>query len=248
MLRLITDRFDPPDLDTAVSAAVLQRVAAGTDPATLRLWTPLLAVAFGRQDRARPGYRDAVAAVTGLGYTPVERPAGGRAAVFHEGTIAFSWAMPEARVRETIADRFAMMSGLVVRALESLGFDARIGEVAGEYCPGEWSVNLGGTHKVMGVGQRLIRGAAHIGGVVVVSGADAVNRPLEPAYRSLGYDWRPEATGALDQIDPGVSPEQVAAALTSAVSAAGHDLVPGSLDASCLRLAAELAPDHRPDR
>jgi octanoyl-[GcvH]:protein N-octanoyltransferase len=248
VLRLITDRFDPPDLDTAVSAAVLQRVAAGTDPATLRLWTPLPAVAFGRQDRARPGYRDAVAAVAGLGFTPVERLAGGRAAVFHEGTIAFSWAMPEARVRETIADRFAMVSGLIVQALASLGFDARIGEVAGEYCPGEWSVNLGGTHKVMGVGQRLIRGAAHIGGVVVVSGADRVNLPLEPAYRSLGYAWRPEATGALDQVDPGISPEQVIAALTSTVSAAGHELLPGSLDEACLRRAAELAPEHRPDR
>ena len=32
------------------------------------------------------------------------------------------------------------------------------GEVAGEYCPGQHSVNARGERKLMGVGQRLIRG------------------------------------------------------------------------------------------
>ena len=40
-------------------------------------------------------------------------------------------------------------------ALQRLGLDARLGELAGEYCPGEFSVNLAGRSKVMGVGQRV---------------------------------------------------------------------------------------------
>lgn len=244
MPRLVTDRFDPPALDTAVSAAVLHRVASGSDPATLRVWTPERSVAFGRQDRARPGYRTAVSAVAGLGFAPVERLAGGRAAVFHEGTIAFSWALPESHGPETITSRFAAIAGIVVRALSSLGLDARIGEVPGEYCPGEWSVNLGGTRKVMGVGQRLVRGGAHVGGVIVVSGSQWVNLPLIPAYRALAYEWRPEATGAIDEALPGIDIAVVRDAFLAAFGAAGEDIVPGRLDATCLEQAAALASEH----
>ncbi|MEK7251845.1 MAG: lipoate--protein ligase family protein [Actinomycetota bacterium] len=248
MIRLITDRFDPPAFDTAVSSAILQRVASGDDPPTLRLWTPQRSVAFGRQDRVRPGYSAAVAAVAALGFAPVERLAGGRAAVFHEGTIAFSWAMPETRARETISDRFRTIAGLVANALGSLGCDARIGEVPGEYCPGEWSVNLGGSHKVMGVGQRLVRGAAHVGGVIVVNDPESVNRPLLPAYRFLDYEWRPEATGSVDDTIPGIDVKRVMTSLVDAFAAGGFETQPGPLDDACVSLATRLAPDHDPSR
>ncbi len=244
MLRLVTDRFDPPWRDTAMSAAVLTRVASGEDPATLRLWVPERAVAFGRQDRGRPGYRDAVRAVAELGYAPVERLAGGRAAVFHEGTIAFAWTVPDATGPVGIRPRFAAIAGIVSRALQGLGLDARVGEIPGEYCPGEWSVNLGGTHKVMGVGQRLVRGATHVGGVIVVADAAAVNVPLLPAYRHLDYEWRPEATGALD-LDPAAPPTAaVLTALLTEFAATGEETVAGSLDPECLDLADTLAAVH----
>jgi lipoate-protein ligase A len=244
VLRLVTDRFDPPALDTAVSAAVLHRVAAGLEPPTLRLWIPDRSVAFGRQDRARPGYRTAVAAVASLGFRPVERLAGGRAAVFHEGTIAFSWATPEPHGPATITARFAVIAEIVRSALASLGLDARIGAVPGEYCPGEWSVNLDGTRKVMGVGQRLVRGGAHVGGVIVVTDPELVNLPLSPAYRALDYEWRPEATGAIDQALPGIDAPPVIAALLAAFAGSGETVVAQPLDPICLEDAARRAPDH----
>lgn len=244
MLRLITERFDPPWRDTAVSAAVLTRVASGDDPATLRLWVPERSVAFGRQDRARPGYRDAVRVVQQLGYAPVERLAGGRAAVFHEGTIAFAWTFADTTGPVGIRPRFVTIADIVTRALRGLGLDARIGEIPGEYCPGEWSVNLRGTHKVMGVGQRLVRGAAHVGGVIVVADAAAVNTPLLPAYRHLDYEWRPEATGALD-LDPAAPrTEAVIATLIAEFAARGEAPEPGSIDNETLALADGLAPAH----
>ena len=85
----------------------------------------------------------------------------------------------------------------MVEALASLGVDARVGEVPGEYCPGEYSVNAGGRRKLMGVGQRLVAGAAHVGGVVVVDRPDLVNRALAPVYSFLGFAWDPAATGSV---------------------------------------------------
>ena len=75
------------------------------------------------------------------------------------------------------------MSGWIAAALCDLGVDARVGEVEGEYCPGEYSVNARGALKLMGVGQRIVRGAAHVGGVLVVGRSDRTRRVLEPVYR-----------------------------------------------------------------
>ena len=73
-------------------------------------------------------------------------------------------------------------------ALCSLGVDARIGEVAGEYCPGKYSVNARGATKIMGVGQRLARHAAHVGGVIVVNmeSASEIPKYAEPWF--LNFD------------------------------------------------------------
>ena len=114
-----------------------------------------------------------MAAARVQGFGAVEWLAGGRAAVFHEGTISFSWAIPDPKAREGIRPRFDAVAEIIVEALRSLGVDERIGEIPGEYCAGEHSVNARAT-KLMGVGQRIIGGAAHVGGVIVVSGSDRV--------------------------------------------------------------------------
>lgn len=167
-------------MDTALSHATLRLVAKGQTPETLRLHRPAAVVAFGPRDRVAPGFADAVAAARAHGFASVERLAGGRAAVFHAGTIAFSWAIPDPRAREGIRPRFDALAEIVVEAVRALGVDARIGEVPGEYCPGEHSVNARGRTKLMGVGQRIIDGAAHVGGVIVVTDADRIRDVLTP--------------------------------------------------------------------
>ena len=77
-----------------MSRALLQRVAAGELPETLRLTRPGPMVAFAKQDAVAPGYTDAVRAARAGGFEPVLRLAGGRAAVFHEQTIALAHAAP----------------------------------------------------------------------------------------------------------------------------------------------------------
>jgi octanoyl-[GcvH]:protein N-octanoyltransferase len=241
-IRLVTEgRPSPPTMDTAISRALLDRVAAGEEPETLRLHRPGAIVAFGPKDRLAPGYRQAIAAATEAGFGSVQRLAGGRAAVFHEGTIAFSWAIPDRTPRERIRARFDELAEIVAGAIRSLGVDARVGEISGEYCPGEHSVNARGIAKVMGVGQRLIAGAAHVGGVVVVSGADRVRDVLIPVYAALELWWDPSTAGSLEQEVPGVTWDAVAGSIVTAFGRR-YDLDEGHLSADTLSQAAELAP------
>ena len=243
---LVTDPYpDHPALDVAVSHSTLSAVARGDIQGVFRLHVPGPVLAFGRADRLQPGYPTAVRAAQANGFAAVERMAGGRAAVFHEETLAFAWALPEPEPREGIRERFETMAGLMVEAFQGLGIDARIGELPGEYCPGGWSVNVGGRVKVMGIGQRLVRGAAHVGGVVVVDDGERIRDVLIPVYRALQLDWDPRTCGALADRSPGLDKGKVIAAIIAAMSKR-FELVPGELPASVLDEARSLVPDHLP--
>ena len=138
-LNLVRDAFpDRPAIDTAaLLRALLERITEGDLPATLRIHRPSATVSFSKQDANAKGYPQAVKAAREAGFEAVERLAGGRAAVFHEDTVAIAWAVPAQRVRETVHERFAEAAGLIVGALGGLGVDARVGEIPGDYCPGE---------------------------------------------------------------------------------------------------------------
>jgi lipoate-protein ligase A len=245
-LTLATDSYpEHPALDVAVSHAVLDAVASGEIGPVLRLHVPGAVVAFGRSDRAHPGYPQAVRAALANGFGAVERLAGGTAAVFHEHTIAFALAMPEPDPKVGIEARFSTMAAIMVEAFDSLGIDARIGEVPGEYCPGRWSVNVGGTVKVMGVGQRLVRGAAHVGGVVVVDDGERIRDVLIPIYRALDIDWDPRTTGALADRAPGLDNEKVIEAIVASVSRR-YEVVAGTFPQGVVDAAQGLLQEHLP--
>ena len=243
-LRLLTESFpDDPALDTAVSRALLERVASGELPETLRLARPGRMVAFGKQDAVAPGYADAARATRESGFEAILRLAGGRAAVFHEQTVELAHALPGEDLRTGVHDRFREAADRIAAALRVLGVDAHVGEVPGEYCPGGYSVNARGRSKLAGVGQRLIRGGAHLGAVVVVEDADLVRDPLVPVYEALGLEWDPATAGSVTDEAPGVGFDQVVEAIR-AEYAHEYELVPAELDAETLELARRLAPEH----
>jgi lipoate-protein ligase A len=247
-LRYLTAAYPgEPGLDTAISAVLVQRVSDGQNPETLRLYRPGRVVAFGRRDVSSPGYGEAVAAARAGGCEAVERLAGGRAAAFTPGTIAFSWAIPDPDPRQRTEARFEMVSELIRGALGHLGVDAHVGEVAGEYCPGRFSVNAGRTRKLMGVGQRLKRHAAHLGGVLVVEGSAPLIEILSPVYAALDLEWIPETTGAVADVVPGVTFDAVVAAITERIGDR-RPLEPASVPDDLLAAARELAPDLVPGR
>ncbi len=178
----------------------------------------------------------------------MERIAGGRAAAYTEGTLSLTLTIPDDSPAQRTTERFEFAAGLARDAIASLGIDARIGEVAGEYCPGEFSVNAGGERKLVGIGQRLIKGAAHVGFVIAVREAATVRDVLEPVYGALDLEWNPDTVGALDQEMPSVELEQVERALLETLgSQAG--LRETGLDPATLDLAAAAATRFRsPDR
>jgi len=238
----LDDTTGHPALDTAISRVLLERVDRGELPATLRLSRPARIVAFSSRDARAPGYPEAVAVTAREGFSPVVRLAGGRAAVFTESTIAFAWSVPTDRPAAGIAKRFETLSACLAEAFADLGATAQVGEVPGEYCPGAYSVNLGGRRKVAGVGQRLLRRAAHTGGVVVVDDAPLLNRVLVPVYDAMGVAFDPGATGALtDEVDAGF--DQVRTAIAEAF-ARRFDVTEWRLDDRTRRLAATAAPEH----
>jgi octanoyl-[GcvH]:protein N-octanoyltransferase len=230
-------------LDTAVARALLERVDAGELPATVRLSRPTAVVAFSRQDARAPGFATAVASARGAGSDVVLRLAGGRAAVFHPGTIAFSWSTPSPTPIEGITDRYRMMSDVLSEAFRRFGIDTRVGEIPGEYCPGRWSVSIEGRWKVAGMGQWLLRKAAHTGGVVVVDDADAIVRVLTPVYDALELEWEPAVTGALTQAAD-VTWEGVRQAIADAF-ATRFEVHAWDLDTPTLARARTLAEEHR---
>jgi octanoyl-[GcvH]:protein N-octanoyltransferase len=234
---------DRPAFGTAVSEAILRRVAAGELPATLRFHRPGRELAFSKHDRATPGFEAAVAAARTAGFEPVLRLAGGRAAAFHEGTLALAWASRAERPVAGTGERFEWLAGVITRALAGLGVDARVGEVAGEYCPGAWSINARGETKLAGIGQRLIRGGAHAGGVLVVAGAALLRSALEPVYEALELDWDPRTAGSVEDEVPGIGVEEVERAIFAELGRE-RELVEATFDHDTIELAGRLEQGH----
>ncbi len=230
----------------------MHRVAQGALPETLRLARPAAVVAFAKRDALSPGYGPALAAARASGFGAILRLAGGRAAVFHEGTLELAHAVPDPDPKPGIHDRFEATATLIARALREVGVDGRVGDVPGEYCPGRWSVNAAGARKLAGTGQRVVAGGSHTGAVIVVHGAERVRDVLERVYAALELRWDPRTAGAVeDEIGGGgpASGEALWDAVRDALLAqyaARFELVPGELDGETLALARRLAAEHRP--
>lgn len=218
------------------------RASRNEIPETLRLYRPSAVVAFGRQDRASSGFSKAVLAAKTHGFGTVLRLAGGRAAVFHEETIAFARAIPDSDPTSRTFARFKETAALLASALGSLGVDARVGAVPLEYCPGDYSVNARGEKKLAGIGQRLISKAAHVGGVIVVRESERIREVLVDVYEALELAWNPETVGAVSE-EKDVSWDLVAQAVIDAFGE-GFDIQKTALDSTTLALARTLEHRH----
>ena len=178
-------------LDVATAHALLQRVSAGAAPSTLRLYRPGPTVAFGRLDALRPGFAAAARAAREHGFEPVLRAPGGQASAYQRESVVLDLAVADADAITGVQTRFAELAALLAGALRSLGVDARVGAVPGEYCPGAHSVNAGGRVKLVGTAQRIVRGGWLFAASVVVRDAEPVRAVLEAVYDRLGVAWDP---------------------------------------------------------
>lgn len=227
---------------------MLRSVVSDATRESLRLYAPDQALLFSSLDARRPGYARAVELARAAGFEPVLRLAGGHAAAFLESSMAFAWASATQDAQLQIRPRFETLTRWIVEALRSLGLDARVGEISGEYCPGEFSVNIGGRVKVMGVGQRVIKGGAHVGGVLTIAHTDRLRAVLVPIYDALGLEFQPDTAGGVADFAPGLTPEIVIDAVLKVLRADGYSVDEISFPTSITDAAAALAPLHGPHR
>jgi lipoate-protein ligase A len=228
-------------LEISLSHALLLRAAARELPSLVRLYRPGPTVAFGKLDTLRPGYPAAAAAARRHGYEPVLRMPGGHAAAYHHQSLGIDVVYAVADPLPGTHDRFRETAERLAGALSELGVDARVGEVPGEYCPGAYSVNARGRVKLVGTAQRIVRGAALVGAMIVVRDGAHVREVLREVYERLDLEWNDATAAAVAEEVPGVSVVEV----EEAVLAAYTELEDAPLDEATLALARTLVPEHR---
>lgn len=203
--------------DLERSVALLRQVASGAGPQRLlRLYAPAPTLALTRRESLMPGYDIAVAAAERLGFMPAIRPTGGRAAAYDETCLVFDLIEREESHADPTA-LFAQAGRTIVDALRGLGVDARLGEVPGEYCPGEYSINARGAVKLVGTSQRGVRGARLLSGMLAFGPVDRFVAVLTDANAALGLEWDPRTFGSMLTEAPAVSREDVEEALAAAL-------------------------------
>jgi lipoate-protein ligase A len=233
----------PPALEVAVSHALVERVSDGALGPVLRIYRPAPTLAFGRLDALLPGFGAAAAAAREHGFEPVVRAPGGHAVAYHEGCLVVDELIPERDPIAGLQDRFARSGEWLAAALAAVGVDARLGRIAGEFCPGDFTVSAGGRVKLVGTAQRVVRHASLLAASVAVTGGDALRAVLTDVYRALDLDWNPATAGAVEDDVPGASLDTVEVAIRSVYG--GHwELVEGELDPDTLARAERLEPRH----
>ena len=102
--------------------------------------------------------------------------------------------------------------------MSAAGIDARVGQVAGEYCPGAFSVNAGGRIKLAGLAQRVRRNGYHLGAVISVARSDAARAAVAEAYRVLEIPFDPATFGAMTELIPVLSYDAARNIVSNAVT------------------------------
>lgn len=197
---------------------LLRQAARGSLEPTLRIYRPQPTVAFGQRDMRLPGFEAASAAARALGFEPLVRKAGGRAAAYHPGCLIVDHIEPHTDAIAGSRARFSILGELLAQALRNVGVKAQVGEIPGEYCPGEFTVHgVGCTRpvKLVGTAQRVIAGAWLFSSVIVVEDSAPIRQVLEATYSALGLDWEPSTAGAAEDLSAGVTVEKVAAAVVA---------------------------------
>ncbi len=205
------------DLDFAIE--LLQKVKTGAAGPMLRLYRPAPTVAFGQRDANLPGFGAAAQACRDLGFEPLVRKAGGRAAAYHEGTLVVDHLEPSPDAIAGAKGRFSLFGELLAGALRNAGVDAAVGEIPGEYCPGEFSVH--GTDplaperriKLIGTAQRVVSGGWLFSSVIVVENSAPIRAVLEASYAALGLDWDPATAGAVNDLVPHLDVDAIEASV-----------------------------------
>ena len=207
-----------PTADRAINQELLERVARGEIDGAIRIWRPVRALALSRLDELRPGADAARSAAEAAGFSPVRRVSGGHAVVLGPGSFCAGFAEASHTFEGTDL-RYERLAAALIAALGTLGIAAERGELAGEWCPGSWSVRSGGT-KLAGIAQRAIKGAAWVDAVVDLAPDAASRELLGEVYAELDLALDPKTLGSVSELaGRDVAFDELAQPLLSALTA-----------------------------
>lgn len=196
------------DLDRGIE--LLREVAQGKRGPLLRIYRPAPTLAFGQRDTRAPGYEAAAQAGRDAGFAPLIRKAGGRAMAYHPGSWVIDHIQPEKDAMLTHQHRFEHFANLFVEVFARLGVTAAVGELPGEYCPGEYSVHGNATGqgrfgrgrkvKLVGTAQRVVQGAWLFSSAVILEDTDPIAAVTESVYEAMGLELDPNTIGSVQDL------------------------------------------------
>lgn len=218
--RILVTRLEPA-LRSAISELVIPAVLVRSSHTS---WDELVhvyvpqgpTVAFSSRDLRRPGILEATTIARNAGFAAVVRSPGGQMVAYDNNAVVIDHLNRTSDIRQAGTSTFsdnASSHAAVLRKLSQL--DVRIGAVEGEYCPGEFSLNVAGQAKVVGSAQRVTGTGSLFSTVVQVAVSDRVRDVIEAVSVALGYDLRPESIAGLTDYADGLTAEHVADALAA---------------------------------
>jgi octanoyl-[GcvH]:protein N-octanoyltransferase len=190
------------------------------DQAILRFRRPRPTAAFSPQDTTHPDYELVKQRAKARGFAPIERGTGGRLTLFDENALGITIIAPHAAPHAHMIKRYEVLSGAIALGLQKLGIDARVGELANEYCPGKYSVNAEGRIKLVGVAQRMNQRCLQMGAIVAVNRSEEACAGIAEAYRGMGLNFDSQTYGGITDLNPSITFADVRSALSDAVRTA----------------------------
>lgn len=210
------DRALNPTADLLASRRLLEAVAKNHDLGRIvRLYRPAPTVAFSGRETSLPGFAEAVGEAIAFGCEPVIRPAGGRMVALDQGWLVLDVITPEVGRDIAHKDMFLSYGKTFVELLSGLGIDASIGGVAGEYCPGDYSINARNKVKIVGTAQRVTRGARLFSASIPFYISSDVSQLFSRINSLLDLAWDANTLGSIEAEAPRCSLTDLESAVVS---------------------------------
>ena len=189
---LIPPPLKDPETGFGLQQTILDEVASGTRGPTCLMWSSTPYVAATRLETRLPGFAAATRTAESSGFPVLVRNSGGGAVAANEGSVSFSLTLPVEDLRHGLYERYATGVDLISVALGRLGVAAEGGTVAGEFCPGDYSVRSGGLNGVKhaGLAQRVTRRAARLEALILVERTSELLEVLTLFHAALGLPFR----------------------------------------------------------
>ncbi|GGO08924.1 lipoate--protein ligase family protein [Saccharibacillus kuerlensis] len=169
-----------------------RRVGEGEAP-IMHIWRHPYALTIGMRDRRLPRAPQAMEKLRREGCSVAVRVSGGAAVPLDEGVVNVSLILPNPDRKLELHGDFERMVSLIAGAAAPWTSEARAGEIAGAFCPGDYDVSVNG-RKFCGIAQRRQTKAYILTAFIIADGSGEERRRLAREF----YD---EASGILQPGD-----------------------------------------------